>query len=85
MQAHHLLLDLLKVLVSQWFHVEVIVEPIVYPGTYGHLGVGEQLLDSHGHHMGALQQQSCKTITCSYFFNETQFVQETDWQGFYGN
>jgi hypothetical protein len=67
MQAHHLLLDLLEVLIRQWLHVEVIVESIVYPGTYGHLGVGEQLLDSHGHHMGALQQQLCKTLTYSYF------------------
>jgi len=57
MQTHHLLLNLLEVLIRQGLHVKIVVETILYPGTYCHLGVGEQLLDSHGHHMGALQQQ----------------------------
>jgi hypothetical protein len=56
-QTHHLLFDLLQVLIRQGLHVKVIIEAIVYPGAYSHLGIGEQLLDSHGHHMGALQQQ----------------------------
>jgi hypothetical protein len=56
-QTHHLLFDLLQVLIRQGLHVKVIIEAIVYPGAYSHLGVGEQLLDSHGHHMGTLKQQ----------------------------